>query len=271
MDKPIAITLAGHDPSGGAGAAADALTFAALGCFPAAVVTAITYQNTQGVSGFKALNPDGVEKQLIAVMNDYRVSAAKLGMLASRDIVSALAPYLSAYAAADVPVVCDTVFASGGGVPLFDGDAVGTYGKHVIKYCSLITPNIPEAELLAGGTGENALTTAKKLFGLSGVPVLLKGGHGSGDTVTDIFFDARGATEFSRTRLGTEIHGTGCLLSAAVTAFLAKGYPLREAVSAAENYVSAALENRLKPGKGKAVPDRVAAGTLAAGGAKRTV
>jgi hydroxymethylpyrimidine kinase/phosphomethylpyrimidine kinase len=271
MDKPIAMTLAGHDPSCGAGAAADALTFAALGCFPAAVVTAITYQNTQGVSGFEALNPEEVEKQLIAVMNDYRVSAVKLGMLASLDIVSALSPYLSAYAAADVPIVCDTVFASADGETLFEGDAVGVYEKHVIKHCSLITPNVPEAELLAGETGKDARTTAENLFGLYGVPVLLKGGHASGDTITDVLFDGKSVTEFSRARLDAEIHGTGCLLSSAVTAFLTKGYGIREAVSAAEDYVSTALENRLTPGKGKAVPDRVAAGIITAGGANRTV
>jgi hydroxymethylpyrimidine/phosphomethylpyrimidine kinase len=271
MDKPIVLTIAGHDPSGGAGAVADALTFAALGCFPAAVVTAVTYQNTSGVSGFEPLKSENVEKQLIAVMNDYRVSAVKLGMLASPGIASGLAPHLAAYMAAGVPVVCDTVFASGDGVSLFEGDAVGSYEKHIIKHCSLVTPNVPEAELLAGETGKDARTTAENLFGLYGVPVLLKGGHAPGDTVTDVLFDGAGAAEFSRARLDAEIHGTGCLLSAAVTAFLAKGYQLREAASAAEGYISTALDNRLTPGKGKAIPDRVATCTTAAGEPNRKV
>jgi hydroxymethylpyrimidine kinase/phosphomethylpyrimidine kinase len=212
-----------------------------------------------------------VEKQLIAVTNDYRVSAVKLGMLGSPDVVSALAPYLSGYAAAGVPLVCDTVFASGDGVPLFEGDAVGSYEKHVIKHCSLITPNVPEAESLAGETGEGARATAENLFGSYGVPVLLKGGHAPGDTVTDVLFDGAGAAEFSRPRLDAEIHGTGCLLSAAVTAFLAKGYALREAVSAAEDYVSKALKNHLTPGKGKAVPDRIATNIIEKNGSNRTV
>lgn len=271
MDKLIVLTIAGHDPSAGAGVIADALTFAALGCFPAAVVTAVTYQNTGGVSGFKALKPEGVEKQLTAVISDYPVSAVKLGMLASPGIASGLAPYLSEYADAGVPVVCDTVFASGDGVPLFEGDAVDSYKKHIIKHCSLVTPNVPEAEILAGKTWERARITAENLFELYGVPVLLKGGHAPGDTVTDVLFDGDGAAEFSRHRLDAEIHGTGCLLSAAVTAYLPKGYALREAISAAEDYVSTALENRLTPGKGKAVPDRTVAITTVTGNSNRTV
>jgi hydroxymethylpyrimidine kinase/phosphomethylpyrimidine kinase len=265
MGKPVAITIAGHDPSGGAGAAADAVTFAALGCFPAAVVTAITYQNTAGVAGFEPVAPETVEKQLMEVMNDYRVSAVKLGMLGSASIASTLAPYLRAYVDAGVPVVCDTVFASGGGEPLFEsggppfeGDAVGAYVEYVIPCCSLITPNLPEAEMLAGETLEDPRTTAEKLYELYGVPVLLKGGHVPGETITDTLFDGAAGVDFTRPRIDEEIHGTGCLLSAAITAYFARGYELHDAVSAAEEYVSAALEKRLTPGKGAAVPDRLA-------------
>jgi len=259
MGKPVAITIAGHDPSGGAGAVADATTLAALGCFPAAVVTAVTYQDTTGVAGFDVLPADSVEKQLIQVMNDYRVSAAKLGMLGSADVASMLAPYVAAYADAGVPVVCDTVFASGDGEPLFEGDAAGAYVEYVIPRCSLITPNLPEAETLTGESIEYPRSAADKLYELYGVPALLKGGHAPGSDVTDVFFDGETFAEFSRARLDGEIHGTGCLLSAAITAYLARDYKLHDAVSAAEDYVSAALNNRLTPGKGAAVPDRLAA------------
>lgn len=262
MDKPITITIAGHDPSGGAGAVADAMTFAVLGCFPTAVVTAVTYQNTLGFAGFEPVAPETVEKQLIEVMNDYQISAAKLGMLGSANIASMLAPYLIAYADAGVPVVCDTVFASAGGEPLFEGDAVNAYIEHVIPRCSLITPNLPEAEMLAGEKVEYPRSAAEKLYELYEVPVLLKGGHAPGDTVTDTLFDGEGFAEFSRPRAEGKIHGTGCLLSAATTAYLARAYELRDAVSASEGYVSAALENRLTPGKGAAVPDRLAAEVL---------
>jgi hydroxymethylpyrimidine/phosphomethylpyrimidine kinase len=212
MGKPIAITIAGHDPSGGAGAVADALTFAALGCIPSAVVTAVTYQNTAGVAGFEPVAPETVEKQLIEVMDDYQVSAAKLGMLGSASIASTLASYIAAYADAGIPIVCDTVFASGGGEPLFEG----------------------------------------------GEPLFEGGGPPFEGDVTDTLFDSEGFAEFSRPRVDEEIHGTGCLLSAAITAYFARGYELRDAVLAAEDYVSAALEKRLKPGKGAAIPDRLA-------------
>ncbi|UCE26313.1 MAG: bifunctional hydroxymethylpyrimidine kinase/phosphomethylpyrimidine kinase [Candidatus Coatesbacteria bacterium] len=259
MEKPIAITIAGHDPSGGAGAAADAITFAVLGCFPATVVTAITYQNTTGVAGFDTLVAGHVEKQLIEVMNDYRISAVKLGMLGSDEVTSMLAPYLRGYADASVPVVCDTVFTSGAGEPLFEGDAAGAYVEHVIPHCSMITPNLPEAETLTGKKIEDPRSAAEELYKLYGIPVLLKGGHAPGYVVGDVLFNGRGFDEFSRPRVKGEIHGTGCLLSAAITAYFARDYKLRDAVSAAEDYVSAALENRLTPGKGTAIPDRLAA------------
>jgi hydroxymethylpyrimidine kinase/phosphomethylpyrimidine kinase len=272
MGKPIAITIAGHDPSGGAGAVADALTFAALGCIPSAVVTAVTYQNTAGVAGFEPVAPETVEKQLIEVMDDYQVSAAKLGMLGSASIASTLASYIAAYADAGIPIVCDTVFASGGGEPLFEGgeplfegggppfegDAVGVYAEHVIPHCSLFTPNLPDAEMLTGEPVEDPRAAVEKLYELYEVPVLLKGGHAPGENVTDTLFDSEGFAEFSRPRVDEEIHGTGCLLSAAITAYFARGYELRDAVLAAEDYVSAALEKRLKPGKGAAIPDRLA-------------
>jgi len=265
MGKPIAITIAGHDPSGGAGAVADAITFAALGCVPAAVVTAVTYQNTAGVAGFEPVAPETVEKQLIEVMDDYRISAAKLGMLGSADIASMLTSYLAAYADTGIPVVCDTVFASGGeplfegGEPLFLGDAVGAYAEYVIPHCSLLTPNLPESEMLAGETLKDPRAAVEKLYELYEVPVLLKGGHAPGETVTDTLLDSEGFAEFSRPRVDEQIHGTGCLLSAAITAYFARGYELRDAVLAAEDYVSAALEKRLTPGKGAAIPDRFAA------------
>ncbi|WP_018155398.1 bifunctional hydroxymethylpyrimidine kinase/phosphomethylpyrimidine kinase [Demetria terragena] len=219
---PVALTLAGSDPSGGAGIQADLKSFSALGAYGCAALTALTAQSTQGVTGVHAVPPDFVREQVTTLVSDVRLDAAKLGMLANAPIVEVVTEVVR-----DVltcPVVLDPVMVSTSGSRLLDDDAVSAM-RRLAPYADLVTPNLHEAAVLLNS--EVALTVddqqrqANSLLEL-GIPrVLVKGGHRVGDDAIDIYADAKGMHVLEQPRVNTpNTHGTGCSLSAAIAALL---------------------------------------------------
>ena len=243
----VALTIAGSDPSGGAGIQADLKTFSALGVYGAAVLTALTAQNTRGVSAVAHLAPDFVAAQITAVLSDLRVGATKLGMLGDTATVTAVASALAPYAA--IPLVIDPVMISKSGAALLTPDAVAAVKQLLVPRATLLTPNLPEAARLLGedeAAIEHAPRTAcERLAALGARAVLLKGGHAeSPQHSDDLLFDGeRGEwLRLPAPRIATRnTHGTGCTLSSAITAGLARGLPLRQAVVQAKRYLHAAL------------------------------
>jgi hydroxymethylpyrimidine/phosphomethylpyrimidine kinase len=241
----IALTIAGSDSSGGAGIQADLKTFSAFGVYGASAITALTAQNTRGVAGVEPVAASFVVAQIEAVLADLDVGAIKTGMLANAGIVEAVARCLRA--AQRRPLVVDPVMVATSGDLLLEADAVETMKRQLIPLANLITPNLPEAAWLLGakpaGDDAQAIEHAKALHALGCGAVLLKGGHGAGETAVDILCDGEGVERFVRPRIDTpHSHGTGCTLSAAIAALLAQGVALREAVARAKAYVWQALE-----------------------------
>jgi hydroxymethylpyrimidine/phosphomethylpyrimidine kinase len=252
----IALTIAGSDSSGGAGIQADLKTFAALGVYGASAITALTGQNTQGVDAVLVVPPDFVARQIKVVARDLDVRAVKIGMLATGEIIEAVAEQLKALL--NVPIVLDPVMVAASGDVLLDEDAIETLGTTLLPRATLITPNLPEAaKLLAGNEAKNESemrAQAEALRGLGASAVLIKGGHAKDPEAVDILVDGEGELRLAASRVATEnTHGTGCTLSSAIAAELAKGAPLREAVRRAKSYVTAALQraDELRIGKGR--------------------
>jgi hydroxymethylpyrimidine/phosphomethylpyrimidine kinase len=252
----IALTIAGSDSSGGAGIQADLKTFSALGVYGASAITALTAQNTLGVEAVHAVPPEFILKQIEAVARDLKIGAVKIGMLATSAIIEAVAAGIKSFPG--VPVVLDPVMVAASGDALLDEDAVGTLRAVLVPCASLITPNLPEAAKLLRGTeagNERDMSAqANALLRLGAKAVLIKGGHGRGEKAVDILVDADGEMRLEAPRVKTRnTHGTGCTLSSAIAAELAKGAPLREAVAAAKVYVTAAIEaaDELRIGKGR--------------------
>ncbi len=242
---PIALTIAGSDSSGGAGIQADLKTFTALGVYGASVLTALTAQNTRGVDDVLPIPPAFVRAQIDSVLSDLDVKAAKTGMLANADVILAVAEALEGNA--EIPLVCDPVMVATSGDVLLEPDAIGALRERLIPRASLLTPNIPEAARLLGCPEATDLdemarqAEALRAFGCAAV--LLKGGHGSGKTATDILAHAGGIVPLEAPRIETpNTHGTGCTLSAAIAALLAAGEPLEQAVRRAKVFVWSALE-----------------------------
>jgi hydroxymethylpyrimidine/phosphomethylpyrimidine kinase len=246
--KPVALTIAGSDPSGGAGIQADLKTFHQFGVYGEAVITLITVQNTRGVERVECLAPDLVADQIRAVITDIPPAAAKTGALGDRGIIEAVAGLASGFA---FPLVVDPVMVSKHGAPLLATDAVNALKTWLLPCTFLLTPNLEEAALLTGAEVRDIIqmrTAAKKLAEIGPTAVLVKGGHLAGDA-TDVLFYQGDYREFTSPRVATRnTHGTGCTLSAAITASLACGYDLPAAVERAKRYVTAAI--RSNPGLG---------------------
>lgn len=243
MAIPNVLSLAGTDPSGGAGIQADLKAFAAHGAYGMSAITAVVAQNTQGVRGFVALEPSFVHDQLAAVFDDVRVDAVKIGMVANAEITLAIVAALDRYASC--PVVLDPVMVAKSGHHLLDASAVAAVRSELLPRCTLITPNLPEASVLLGleseisGLDEMRLR-APELLALGSSWVLLKGGHLSSDVSVDILHGAS-TTEFSAARVVTSNdHGTGCTLSASIAALLPR-MDMVTAVGAAKDYLTEAL------------------------------
>jgi len=252
MSPPVALTIAGSDPSGGAGIQADLKTFAAFGVYGASVIAALTAQSTTEVRAAVAVDPTLVAAQLDAVLDDLQVGAAKTGMLATAAVAAAVA---EAVVAAGIGVlVVDPVSVSKHGDPLLAPDAVGVLRLAVVPLATLVTPNLPEASSLAGldvRTHEDMRRAAGAILDLGAGAVLVKGGHLDEERASDLFVDARGEEWLEADRIDTpNTHGTGCTLSAAITAHLAKGATLREAVVAGKAFVTEAIRSALAIGGG---------------------
>jgi hydroxymethylpyrimidine/phosphomethylpyrimidine kinase len=252
----IALTVAGSDSSGGAGIQADLKTFSALGVYGASVITALTAQNTRGVEAVHKVPADFVLAQMRAVARDLDVRTVKIGMLAASDIVAVVADGLEDFAG--VPVVLDPVMVAASGDALLDREAVDTLRSVLMPRATLITPNLAEAAALldeAESRSDREMEAqARKLKALGAGAVLIKGGHASGDEAVDILVDDEGSLRLAVPRVATcNTHGTGCTLSSAIAAELAKGESLREAVVAAKTYITEALRHAdaLSVGKGR--------------------
>ena len=249
----VALTIAGSDPSGGAGIQADLRTFAALGVVGVSVITALTIQNSLGVQSVYPVPADVLAAQLDAIFSDIQVNAVKIGMLGGADQVRAVAAALRKYQPPNI--VLDPVLASTGGVPLLDEEGRHALLTELMPLCDLITPNVPEAILFTGldMINSNGLRLAAKyLRALGARAVLLKGGHLNGDWSTDILQSATQEVGSSGIRIATtHTHGTGCFLSSAIAAQLAIGFPLDEAFYFAKRLLNRAFLTPVVVGKGK--------------------
>ncbi|AXV18300.1 bifunctional hydroxymethylpyrimidine kinase/phosphomethylpyrimidine kinase (plasmid) [Neorhizobium sp. SOG26] len=238
------LSIAGSDPSGGAGIQADLKAFAARGTYGMAVLTALTAQNTQGVSGVHAVPAGFVADQIRAVFADVRVDAVKIGMFANAEIAEAVADVLAPYRSS-VPIVLDPVMIAKGGSPLLAADAVSVVAKRLLPMATLITPNIPEAAALLGApvaASRDDMARQAQQLGRLGSAVLVKGGHLETDDSPDVLATETSLQWFEGDRIATKnTHGTGCTLSSAIAAELAKGASPGEAVSAAKSYLAGAI------------------------------
>ncbi|MDO9382901.1 MAG: bifunctional hydroxymethylpyrimidine kinase/phosphomethylpyrimidine kinase [Hyphomicrobiaceae bacterium] len=236
---PIALTIAGSDPSGGAGIQADLKTFAAFKVYGAAVLTALTAQNTRGVDGVMGVPPDFIAQQIASVASDLKVSAVKTGMLGDTATVEAVARAIERHGLH--PLVVDPVMVATSGDVLLSPDAIAAVRTILLPLADLLTPNLHEAAKLTGQeiavTPDQMASQGAQLLALGAKAVLVKGGHGSGDAV-DVLVTPHGTRAYTSPRIDTRnTHGTGCTLSAAVAAGLARGHDVETAVGDAKAYV----------------------------------
>ena len=244
MTRINALTIAGTDPSGGAGIQADLKTFSALGAYGCSVITALVAQNTRGVQSVYRIEPDFVAAQLDSVFSDVRVDTTKIGMLAETDIVEAVAERLRRYQVQNV--VLDTVMLAKSGDPLLSPSAVTALRQHLLPQVSLITPNLPEAAALLDAPharNEREMhEQGQALLALGCEAVLIKGGHLDNDESPDWLFTRNGTARFTAPRIKTKnTHGTGCTLSAALAALRPRYADWASTVNEAKRWLSAAL------------------------------
>jgi hydroxymethylpyrimidine/phosphomethylpyrimidine kinase len=246
-----ALTIAGSDSGAGAGIQADLKTFAAHGVYGTCAITAVTAQNTLGVTMFEAMAADLVTAQIEAVFSDIGADAVKTGMLPNAAVVEAVA---AAIHALDIPLlVVDPVMIAKSGDRLTDDEALVAMKAELLERARVVTPNIPEAEVLSGiaiTTDEHRREAARRIHALGTAAVIIKGGHLPTADISDLLFDGRTFREFRHERVaGPHTHGTGCTFAAALTAQLALGVVLEEAIPLAQSYIAGAIRNA--PGLGK--------------------
>jgi len=246
----VALTIAGSDSGGGAGIQADLKTFAAHGVYGVSAITAVTAQNTRAVSAVEALSPGIVAAQIAAVVDDFQVAALKTGMLANAAIIGAVSRVLRVSRVG--PLVVDPVMVAKSGDRLLDADALDALTRDLLPLAAVVTPNLPEAEVLAGipvRTLDDQREAARRIVALGARAVVVKGGHAQSSEIVDVLFDGQAFTEFRGERVpGTSTHGTGCTFSAAIAAQLALGRGIQEAIPLAQAYVAKAIRNA--PGLG---------------------
>lgn len=239
------LTIAGVDPSGGAGVLADIKAMSALGTFATGVVAALTAQNTRTVSGVMPVPADFVRRQIDTLFEDVRIDAVKIGMLGAKDVMATVAEALKAHAAPKI--VLDTVMVAKSGDRLMPDDAVAFFRETLLPIAGLITPNLPEASVLLGREVtqiDQMHEAAQDLYSLCGTggAVYLKGGHAEGDLLRDVFYDGKRFVDLDGPRVHTKnTHGTGCTLSSAIAALWARTDNLEEAVRAARRYMQQAV------------------------------
>lgn len=270
----IALTIAGSDSSGGAGIQADLKTFSALGVYGASAITAITAQNTLGVSAVEDISPGMVTAQIEAVLSDLDVGAIKIGMVSRAETIAAIATSLRKF---DRRVVLDPVMVATSGDALLRPDAISALLAELLPLAIVVTPNLHEAALLTGeavaANEAEMIRQAEKIAAFGPAAVLVKGGHGDGAESTDILLVNGKVQRFALPRLSTtHDHGTGCTLAAAITAFLARGHDLPQSIAKAKIYLHGAMvaAGALKIGRGRGPVHHFhqwwAAGDEAAGG-----
>ena len=242
--KGRVLIIAGSDSGGGAGIQADIKTVTMLGAFAATAVTALTAQNTEGVFGVLPIPPDFIRQQIEVVLDDIGADAVKTGMLHDAAVIETIAAAL-AERAPSMPLVVDPVMVAKGGAPLIEPGAIDALKRLLIPHAAVLTPNLPEAEILAGRTIASLdamLEAARGLLDLGCRAVLLKGGHLPGDTVYDVLASAAGRRVWQSPRIDTRhTHGTGCTLASAIAAGLAQNLALEAAVERAREYVRCAI------------------------------
>jgi hydroxymethylpyrimidine/phosphomethylpyrimidine kinase len=253
----VALTIAGSDSSGGAGIQADLKTFAALGVYGTSAITAITAQSTQGVVEAAVLSADLVTAQIEALSGDIDIHAVKTGMLGDAAVVEAVA---AAIKELELPLlVVDPVLASTSGERLLDDDGLQMLCEELLPLSHVVTPNLPEAEVLYGKpirSDEDLKEAARRIHGMGAAAIIITGGHGDGGQVRDLLFDGHVFSEFLVPRIdGPSPHGTGCTFSAAVAAYLALGHSLPDAAAAAQLYVAKAISRSLAIGHGHRLLD----------------
>ena len=237
------LTIAGSDSSGGAGVQADIKTMSALGCYAASVITAVTVQNTLGVTAVHAVPPDIVAGQIRAVMDDIKPRAVKVGMVNDIDTINAIADTLAEY---DIEnLVVDPVMVATSGARLMQDDAVEVFTKKLMPLATLLTPNVPEAEVLSGVTIRDKATMEKAahiIHSKGCEALLIKGGHIEGRKIDRLYCGDELISELEAANVDTRnTHGTGCTLSSAITSYLAIGYPIDKAIAAAKEWLTKAL------------------------------
>jgi hydroxymethylpyrimidine/phosphomethylpyrimidine kinase len=251
MKMKTALTIAGNDSSGGAGIQADLKTMTMNGVFAMSAITALTAQNTTGVRAIQESTPDFLKDQIDAVFEDIYPDAVKIGMVASSELIRVIAERLRFYKAENI--VVDPVMVATSGSALLKSDAVKTLIEEFLPIATVVTPNIPEAEILSDitiKTEDDMVTAAKKIGDNYNCAVLLKGGHNINDA-NDLLYSNGEATWFKGKRINNpNTHGTGCTLSSAIASNLAKGFSLNDAVKRAKDYISGALAADLDLGKG---------------------
>ena len=250
---PVALSIAGFDPSGGAGIIADLKTFTAFGCFATAAVTSLTFQNTTGVFGAATQTAETVRRQVTAVVEDFRVAGMKTGMLPTGEIIREVARLVRETGLGHTGPVVDPVVRSTSGYDLIDDDALEALKRELLPLARITTPNLPEAERLTGMKIENEedmRRAAALVRGMGARAVLVKGGHLTGDAV-DLLDDGGEVRLLRAPRVqSSSTHGTGCTLAAAVAACLARGLALADAVEAAKRFVTAAIRRAPALGRG---------------------
>ena len=263
-----ALTIAGSDSGGGAGIQADLKTFAAHGVHGLSAIAALTAQHTRGVTAVHVPPLDFLHAQIDACFDDFNIGAVKIGMLANAEVINLVADALQAYL--NPPLVLDPVMIATSGARLLESDALDALRARLLPGAAVLTPNLPEAELLLGraiGDRKAMASAAADLLAAGARAVLLKGGHldDGADQVVDLLAEADGSVhEFAHPRLPGDAHGTGCTLASAVAANLCRGMDVREACAAATDYVHRGLQAGYRPGRGNVlVLDHFGAGTRA--------
>ena len=253
MNIPNVLTIAGSDSSGGAGIQADLKAFSALGAYGASVITALTAQNTRGVTGIHDVPPGFVTLQIDAVFDDLDIAAVKIGMLSQVPIIEAVADALArtvghqrARGGAQVAIVLDPVMVAKSGAQLLQPNAIEALKSRLLPLATVVTPNLPEAAVLighdVGDSDDGRVAAAQELLACGPKAVLLKGGHGSGAQSVDHLVDAQSVQRYAADRVETKnTHGTGCTLSSAIAALMGHGLPLADAVRDAKRYLTEAL------------------------------
>ena len=255
---PRVLTIAGSDSGGGAGIQADIKTITCLGAYASSAITAVTAQNTRGVEGIHDIPPTFIAKQIQLVLDDINADAIKIGMLSNREVIEAVANTLTfpPWGNLSIPLILDPVMVAKGGAALLQPDAVETLINKLFPLATLVTPNIPEAELLTNmkiTTVEDMEKAAHHIATLGPKNVLIKGGHLDSKNVTNVLLTTEPNTihHINSPRIDTHnTHGTGCTLASAIATYVAKGISLKEAVEKANAYVLAAIEHAPKLGHG---------------------